>query len=60
MDLRRRYVARSGSYCIEGFKQEAALIVYKMREVCKNSILALGILFCRFVGLFGLKILVCM
>ena len=32
--------------CLMGYKQD----VYKMREVCNNSILALGIAFCRFVG----------
>ena len=50
MGLWRRYIANSDSYCILDFKQGAALIVYKMREVCKNSILALGIAFCRCVG----------
>ena len=47
MGLRRRYVAGSDNYCTVGFKQDAALIMYKMREVCKNSILALGIAICR-------------
>ena len=32
--------------CLMGYKQD----VYKMREFCNNSILALGIAFCRFVG----------
>ena len=50
MRLRRRYFASSDSNCIVGFKHDAALIVYKMPEVFKNSILALGIAFCRFVG----------
>ena len=42
MGLRRRYFASSDSYCSVALKQDAALIVYKMRGVCKNSILALG------------------
>ena len=28
------------TYCLVGNKQDATLIVYKMREVCNNSILA--------------------
>ena len=31
-------------------KRDASLIVHTMREVCNNSIFALGIAFCRFVG----------
>ena len=40
MGLIRRYFAKSDNYCLVGYQQDAALIVYKMREVCKNSILA--------------------
>ena len=39
MGIRRRYFASSGSYCIVDFKQDAALIVCKVREVSNNSIL---------------------
>ena len=49
MGLTRRYFAKSDSYCLVGYQQDAALIVCKMQEVCKNSILALGIAFCRFL-----------
>ena len=45
MGLTQRYFACSGSYCLVGYKKDAALIVYKMWEV-----LAYGITFCRFVG----------
>ena len=35
----RRYFACSDSYCLLGYKQDAALIVYKMWEVCNSSTL---------------------
>ena len=50
MELTRRYFAESDNYRLMGYQQDAALIVYKLQDVCKNSILALGFAFCRFVG----------
>ena len=48
--VKARYFASSDSNCIVGFKQDAVLFVNKIREVSKNSILALVIAFCKFVG----------
>ena len=40
MGYTQRYFASSDSYCLVGYKQDAALIVYKLWEACNKSTLA--------------------